>query len=259
MPQAGRTRFQERTAEPIPLIVGADRIALCGRFPRVAHHQHAAPAIVVGIDGPLEFEAGKTHESRAALIAPGFAHAVEARGGRLAMFVLPTHAVSRQGLLPVRDLPHARSWVELGEAMLQGRVTSFDLVDETLASAHLDLAPIDDRLRRALEVLAEALDENLPVHRAAAAAGLSPSRLMAIARMQLGGSLRAYRRWLRAFRVARDYAKGASLTEAALAAGFASSAHLSAAAREHFGIRPSDILAPHNRPAIATFSAASSR
>jgi AraC-like DNA-binding protein len=251
MPRSRKARFQEPTAQAVPLIAGPERIGLCGRFPQVAHHHHAAPAIVVGIDGPLRFVAGKTHDSRAALIAPGFAHAVQAHGGRLAMFVLPTHVLSRHDLLPVRDLPHPLRWVELGQAVLRGQVTSFAPVDEVLASEQLELPPIDDRLRRALEVLGAALDQNLPVARAAAAAHLSPSRLMAIAREQLGVSLRVHRRWLRAFSVARAYATGASLTEAALAAGFASSAHLSAAAREHFGIRPSDILSPHNRRAIA--------
>ena len=99
-------------------------------------------------------------------------------------------------------------------------------------------------------MLAATLDTNLSIDEVAAAARLSPSRLMTLAHTQLGASLRAYRRWLRAFQVARDYAAGASLTEAALAAGFSSSAHLSAAARDHFGIRPSDILTPHNRGGI---------
>ena len=90
----------------------------------------------------------------------------------------------------------------------------------------------------------------MAIEELALAARLSASRLMALARRQLGSSLRQYRSWLRSFRVARDYAAGRSLTEAALEAGFASSAHLSAATREHFGIRPSDVLSPANRGAI---------
>lgn len=76
------------------------------------------------------------------------------------------------------------------------------------------------------------------------------NRLMALAHAQLGAPLRYVRRWLRMFSVARDYAAGATLTTAALDAGFASSAHLSVAAREHFGIRPSQILSPRTRAAI---------
>jgi AraC-like DNA-binding protein len=252
MPKRRRARFQEPT-EAVPLIAGPDRIGLCGRFPGVLHHRHAAAAIVVGIDGPLDFIAQRTHRSRAALIAPGFAHAVEAHGGRLAMFVLPTHAHSAQDLLPVSDLAVPDRWVDLGRGLLRGEIRDFAPIDRALHDLQRtgrSGPPIDDRLRRALAALGGSLDENLPVARAAAAAGLSPSRLMAIAHQQLGVPLRAYRRWLRTFQVARAYATGASLTEAALAAGFSSSAHLSVAAREHFGIRPSDILAPRNRAAI---------
>jgi AraC-like DNA-binding protein len=249
MPGAGRTGFQEPT-EGVRLIAGADRIGLCGRFPEVSRHQHAAPALVIGVDGPLRFVADRVHQSRAALIAPGFAHAVDTGGGRLAMFVLPPHALSGEGVVPVRDLPHPGRWVELGEAVFRGQLSGFEQVDACLAGERLDTRPVDDRLRAALGVVAGNLDQNLSIQAVASAARLSPSRLMSLAHGQLGASLRHYRRWLRAFRVARDYAAGVSLTEAALAAGFSSSAHLSASARAHFGIRPSDILTPRNRAGI---------
>jgi AraC-like DNA-binding protein len=106
-----------------------------------------------------------------------------------------------------------------------------------------------------MQALAGALDENLGIGEVAAGVHLSASRLMTLAHEQLGTSLRAYRRWLRAFHVVRDYAGGMSLTEAAFAAGFASSPHLSNVAREQFGIRPSDILYPANRAAIQVVGA----
>jgi AraC-like DNA-binding protein len=261
MPSRTRGRFQEST-EGVRLIAGVERIGLCGRFAEVSRHRHAAPALVIGVDGPLRFVAERMHESRAVLIEPGFTHAVDTRGGRLAMFVLPPHAraSARRGgpgaprggenSPPLRDLAEPGRWVELGEAVFRQELTDFAEIDHALAREGLDLQPLDDRLRIALHVLAETLEDNVSIDDVASSARLSASRLMALAHAQLGASLRAYRRWLRAFQVARDYAGGASLTEAAMAAGFSSSAHLSAAARDHFGIRPSDILTPHNRPAI---------
>ena len=126
----------------------------------------------------------------------------------------------------------------------------FEPLQRCLAREGLHPRPVDRRLRRALELLADDLDDNRAIEEIAAEAGLSPTRLMALARQQLGTSLRGYRRWLRSFHVARRYALGASLTDAALEAGFSSSAHLSAAAREQFGIRPSQLLTPHTRAAI---------
>jgi AraC-like DNA-binding protein len=251
MPGPARAGFQEPT-EGVRLIAGVERIGLCGRFPEVSRHRHAAPALVIGVDGPLRLVAERTHESRAVLIAPGFAHAVDTRGGRLAMFVLPPHADRAGRGLPIRDLAHPERWVELGEAVFRQELTDFTEIDRCYARGRLDTHPVDERLRIALHVLASTLDTNLSIDEVASAAHLSASRLMSLAHDQLGSSLRSYRRWLRAFHVARDYAAGATLTDAALAAGFSSSAHLSAAAREHFGIRPSDILTPRNRPTIRT-------
>lgn len=248
--------FQESPAAPeraltVRLLAGADRVALCGRLPEIGRHRHAAPAVVVGVDAPLGIRAGRAHQTRAALIAPGLAHSVAVGGGRMAVFVLPPGAIAAvEGGAPVRDLPHASRWVDLAQSVLQGGLLDFSEVDHCLAREQLNTRPIDDRLRKAIAALAGTLDENTPIELAAAVAGLSPSRLMTLARAQLGTSLRVYRRWLRAFRVARDYAAGNSLTSAALAAGFSSSAHLSAAARAHFGIRPSDILSPSNRGSI---------
>jgi AraC-like DNA-binding protein len=250
-----RERFQEPT-ERVRLLAGPERFGLCGWFSEVSRHQHAAPAVVIGIDGPLRFVAGRTHESRAALLAPGFSHAV-GLSGRLAMFLLPPHALSAGATLPVRDLPHPERWVELGQAVLRGELRDLAPVDDALARERLNLRPVDDRLRAALAQVSGRLEENLPVEAVAADARLSASRLMALSREQLGTSLRGYRRWLRTLRVARAYAAGGSLTEAALEAGFSSSAHLSMATREHFGIRPSDVLSPHNRAGIVTLGAAS--
>jgi AraC-like DNA-binding protein len=244
-------RFQEPTEAGIRLLVGDQRLALAGRSPEIRRHRHAAPAVIVGVDRPLRLVADRVHETRAALIAPGFSHAVDARGGRIAVFLLPAYALTNPGS-GVRDLSATGSWVELGEAVSRLRLDGFDPVDRLLAREELGTRPVDERLHLAIGALAGALDENVSMAEIASAARLSPSRLMALAREQLGTSLRPYRRWLRAFDVARAYATGASLTEAALAAGFASSAHLSIAAREQFGIRPSDVLAPQHRALIRT-------
>ncbi len=244
-----RADFQEPTAR-VRLLAGTDRVALCGGLDVIVTHRHASSVVVVGVDRPLRIIAERSHVSRAALIAPGFSHAVEVDGGRIAVFVLPPHALSRAGMASVRDLRRPNDWVELSLALHRGELATFELVDRAIARSCADARPIHDRLRRAIDALHVSLDDNLPIDAIAAQVGLSPSRLMSLAREQMGTSLRSFRRWLRTFSVAREYAAGASLTTAALDAGFSSSAHLSAAAREHFGIRPSQILTPGARASI---------
>jgi AraC-like DNA-binding protein len=235
---------------PLRLVVGTDRIALAGALPEVTAHHHAAAAIVVGIDAPIVVIAGRRHATRAAVLAPGFTHALDVTATRLAVFVQPPTAGFACGPA-VRDLAHRASWVELARALVDGELADLEHVDRLVAREQLAVSPIDARVARALDLMTSSLHTNLSIAELAAAARLSPSRLMALAREQLGTSLRGYRRWLRAFHVARAYADGASLTSAAHAAGFASSAHLSAAAREHFGIRPSHVLNPSNRATIS--------
>src|SRR6185295_10655625 len=167
---------------------------------------------------------------------------------------LPPHVLGAPAL-PVMDTPDPGGWIELAAAVSRDELRSFEPIDHQVRQqlrgrarrADAIAAPIDDRVLRATAVIADALDENLPVDAIAASAGVSPSRLMALVRAQLGTSLRGYRRWLRMFQVARTYATGASLTAGALDAGFSSSAHLSAASREQFGIKPSQLLAPRRR------------
>ena len=238
--------FHEPTA--LQLVVGDGRIALGGQLAQITTHRHAAPAVVVGLDHPLRLVAARTHVARAALIPAGCDHAVGVVG-RIAVFLLPVAATTGADVR-IHDLAGVSAWRELGEAVASGELDDFAVVDRAVRRSVRHVGEVDDRLRLALELVAHALDENLAIEQLAERAGLSPSRLMALARIHLGTSLRGYRRWLRTFEVVRCYAGGASLTEAAFDAGFASSAHLAATSRASFGIRPSQVLSPTSRGAI---------
>jgi AraC-like DNA-binding protein len=74
-------------------------------------------------------------------------------------------------------------------------------------------------------------------------AGLSSSRFLHLFKEVTGVPLRRYRIWNRIGAAARAVAQGQSLTDAAHAAGFASSAHFSSAFRDMFGMTPTDLFA----------------
>ena len=71
--------------------------------------------------------------------------------------------------------------------------------------------------------------------------GLSESRLMHLFREQIGIPLRPYARWLRLRLAADEVRRGANLTQAAHAAGFTDSSHLSNVFHDTFGLTPSEI------------------
>ena len=76
----------------------------------------------------------------------------------------------------------------------------------------------------------------------AAAVNVSPSRLTHLFTEEVGIPFRNYVLWMRFRRVVDEVARGSNLTEAAIAAGFSDSSHLSRSFREHFGLSPSALL-----------------
>ena len=98
---------------------------------------------------------------------------------------------------------------------------------------------LDSRLVLALNALA---DSDIPLPSLAAQVGLSPQRLRALARQQLGMPLARWRVWSRLRRAAEALQGGQSLADAASSAGFADQAHLTRQMREMMGLTPAALL-----------------
>lgn len=99
----------------------------------------------------------------------------------------------------------------------------------------------DARVRRSLAALARDPAATHSLAELARAAHLSTSRYLHLFKLTTGVPLRRYRLWLRIGAAVRAIARGERLTEAALAAGFSSSAHFSAVFRAMFGMAPSQL------------------
>jgi AraC-like DNA-binding protein len=101
----------------------------------------------------------------------------------------------------------------------------------------------DGRLRRVLTYVRAriATSNNFPLSLLAQVAGLSASRFQHVFRHEFGVAVRRYIRWLRLQRAACDLIAGASLSQAAHAAGFSDTAHISRTFRSTVGVAPSDI------------------
>lgn len=123
--------------------------------------------------------------------------------------------------------------------------------DDPAAAVLACLAPEDDaHALRARDALIEALIARLPralpsnprLADLARATGLSASRLQHRFRAHSGMALRPYWRWRRLLVAVSAVRDGHSLTDAALAAGFADAAHFTRTLRRHFGITPRVLL-----------------
>lgn len=198
-------------------------------------HAHVTLQIVASAAGPavLERPGSESKAGTHLLVRPGVVHTLQPITQVTLVFLEPQTAAARRVLeqappgdvveLPLQLRPHLSAGVALAESL-----AAFE------GAAAL---AVDARVAHALEFLATATGPRV-LSRAAAAAGVSPSRLRALAFAQLDTPLTAWLAWRRLEKAGKAMAAGATLAEAATDAGFADQAHLSRVTRQIFGITP---------------------
>ncbi len=213
-------------------------------------HRHHLAQLAFGLDGPVVFESaqGGMQHADLLLIPPDVAHAHPAFGPSAVLYLEPEsadwaafHGRGSTDLSALPFDPRLRA-IARRAAAASDAVAAQTLVDRLIGDrAASDGGAGDDVLvAQVCELVRHRLDAG-PITLAALARAVhrSPSRLAHRFRSTIGVPLRRYVLWSR-LRVAAEAAlRGASLTEAAHAAGFADSAHLSRTFRASFGIAPS--------------------
>ncbi len=228
-------------------------------------HTHHAHQIALALEGEFRFRtqqdaAWQVYE--AVIVASHCTHEFELDGIAVAhLFVEPEtregRALSRRfAPMDISPLPpeEAREAVEalLGAAREEPGQRAPDnalkdaargAIARLSATSPLDTAgqPLDPRIARALDFVAERVRTPVSLDDAAGAAALSPSRFRHLFVQETGSSFRAYLLWLRINLAIEAAAAGASWTEAAHAAGFADSSHLTRTHKRMFGIEPTAI------------------
>lgn len=250
-------RHRERTTLSA-LYIWQHRGFFIGHLPDIAEHRLGSAALCVGIDRPfavLESEGDTWREGRSALIPPGCLH--EARIGGAVMAVLLVEPESddylalKNAMLDgewqcLYGLPDEAKLLEaLGELWRRpadARAVS-ELLDRLLpASTRENHQPLDERVHRVMELMKADLNRSHSLEELARHVNLSPTRLVHLFKEEVGVPIRRFRQWHRMRVVAASIAKGETLTDAALGAGFADSSHFSRAFRNMFGIAPSSIF-----------------
>ncbi|AKF03058.1 helix-turn-helix transcriptional regulator [Sandaracinus amylolyticus] len=232
------------------LILDLGSVLILGPGFEADTHAHHAVQLVLSFDGEVVVEiAGREHVARAALVPSEVPHRFSASGRRIALLLVDREAQHGAQLDRV-----ARQWLgrdvasELVIDEPRSDATPSELVDWTraLIAPLLDRAPVADALsdvvRASLDYVARELVGRPRLEGAARAAGVSPSHLTHTFSAEMGIPFRRFVLWARAKRAVDEVRRGASLTEAAIAAGFSDSAHLSRTFRRMFGLPPSFLL-----------------
>nr|BFE58973.1 hypothetical protein GCM10020063_034990 [Dactylosporangium thailandense] len=204
--------------------VGAGYARYRGPATDSAMHAHAAFQIAIAVRGDVALvdADGVEHRAAALVVPPMVRHRMLAAPRLHTWFIEPQSTFAcdlrrryGQGIAPAEDLPAPRR-PDLGPS-----------------------AVLDPRLLAALEFLRHGT-RTMP--EVAAAVGLSPQRLRALARDQLGLPLPRWRVWAGLARAAEALRAGQALAEAAATAGFTDQAHLTRRMREMIGLTPAAVL-----------------
>ncbi|MEU5696493.1 AraC family transcriptional regulator [Actinosynnema sp. NPDC020468] len=188
-----------------------------------AFHRHAAFQVAIAVRGEVTLvDAAGTHRAPVLVVPPMARHRMLGTPELVTYFVEPHCAFADRlrghggGITAVPGLRGLRE-----EDLRAGTSTT-----------------LDPRLVAALDALRDAS----PMPTVAALVGLSPQRLRALARDQLGMPLPRWRLWSRLRHAAQALGAGESPAEAAITAGFADQAHLTRRMREMIGLTPAAVL-----------------
>lgn len=231
-------------------------------------HAHHAIQIGLGLGNDVEFRthAGRWESFRGAVIPPNLSHEYRAAGKTVAnIFFEPETSSGRKIVERFGTLSIGR--IDLGEAerLVAPISAAFeqDASNEALTQAGADLIAqlagdeqlrrdADQRVVRVIRYVMQHLDEPVTLAQAAEVAGLSEGRFRHLFVQQTGVAFRPYLLWARLNHALALASAGASLTEAAYAASFADSAHLTRTCRRMFGVLPSALPAlPSMQAALA--------
>jgi AraC family transcriptional regulator len=240
----GRVLFWEGGSLWLALITGT-----------MGWHEHHAIQLCLPIQGTAQFKtdaAGDWISCEGAVIAPDVPHVFHAPGSVVANILFePESAVGRgvlarygttgMQLVPGAEAkplaqPIANAYFGGADdatliALARQAVTRFSGVD-----TRPDVA--DLRVLRAISEIRAHLDEPVTLPTLACKIGLSPGRLRHLFVAETGISFRRYLLWERLNRALSLGFGGTSWTEAAYAANFADSAHLSRTCQRMFGLAP---------------------
>jgi AraC family transcriptional regulator len=249
-------RSSPRTRWPGRFFLDLGRALYIGPGFDTSVHAHHAIQVCVGLHGTFRLRCHVRSPWRryaGVVIGADQPHELAAGGQPLVLLYLEPEGEDGRALRPVRSGAPAMQLppplVARLRAALQGRVASdldataatrlFAEVTEQLGLTAGVRIPIDPRVATSLRIVRSGARTYGTSIDLARAVELSASRFRHLFSAEIGLSYRRYVLWLRLSAVIEELLRGASLTTAAHAAGFADSAHLSRTFRRMFGIVPS--------------------
>jgi len=226
-------------------------LATRGLGSKSATHSHHGMHLVLALEGELSIETpAGTVRAPGVLTAPDVPHALDADGIEILLVFLDPESRVGASLRPdqaVRALDAAARdrLVQDADPLAIMSAPGVAWTRRVLDAVGLPPSPprvLHPKVRAVLELLPTlepGADTSL--QRLASEVELSPSRLMHAFTESVGVPLRPYLAWLKVQRAAAAIVTGASMTEAAHAAGFSDAGHMTRTFRRMLGMTPSSL------------------
>jgi len=218
-------------------------------------HEHYALSLWIAFEGDFLCETeSQKGRFKAAILPPNIRHRLHAPDCHMAVAQVDPDSRDHRSLLQITSggkigeldvnqyesvFPQLRALLSERKQCAAGRQAFDAILKHTLAGLPRIDAPLDQRIQKVVAGLKRRLPEELSVDDLAASVQLSSHRFMHLFKEQMGLPVRRYVLWLRTNQAVRQLKEGMSLTQAAHAAGFADSAHMSRTFKEMIGIHPS--------------------
>jgi AraC-like DNA-binding protein len=239
------------TRWPGRVFLAAGTILYTGPGAVADEHAHHAVQLVWSFGGPMLLHiGGRTIERRAVLIPANESHSLNASGNEIALLLLESHAPRGRRLNraaradPGRELADHLSTIgppTIGWSTT-GAMAWADEIVAALGSPGAVGIEVSSVSRRAIDHIERGIDGVPRLAEAAAAIGISPTRLTHVFTKEVGVPFRRFVLWTRIKRAVTELQAGGDLTRAAVAAGFTDAAHFSRTFRAMFGLSPSLVL-----------------
>ncbi|MFP2962966.1 helix-turn-helix domain-containing protein [Myxococcus sp. 1LA] len=251
-------RARVKSARPGPwlgrVFFGARWLMYAGPLAPTDPHAHPTFQVLWSLDASVRLRDAHQREveCQAAVVPPDAEHAISEGALATVLLHVPAEDLVGRRLATLGIGADAAAWAKAGERL---RACGIDRLPVRWAEAEAQTQillrelqadagaarPTHPAVKKLLRLLPEALDDDVRLVTLAPRVGLSVGRLSHLFSAQVGFPLRPYILWLRLQRAAGYLQHGASLTEAAHAAGFTDSAHLNHVFRRTFGLKPTEI------------------
>lgn len=212
-----------------------------------AEHSHMAAHIIISTDDSMKVQcAGAEYLCNGILIPSGIAHAVDTQGNTVLVFLYDCTTEVANQIGEVAYIPEkvCKEIAKLYADMESASDSYYELEKAVLYRLGITGAAsnvADERIRAAMKFIRAKSTEKVTCQDVADAVHLSQSRFSHLFREQVGMTFAAYLIYQRIMYVYTQMLRGRSITEAALEAGFSSSAHFADINRRVFGISASTI------------------